>query len=72
MLSLNELEEILLDVEQCSNKNRPMYSEEDPDYPVLTLNALVFGQVNTFPTEYDSANIGEKIILKRTKINNVL
>ena len=43
MLSLNELEEILLDVEQCLNKNRPMYSEEDPDCPVLTLNALVFG-----------------------------
>lgn len=43
MLSFNELEEVLLDIEQCLNNEPLRYNEEDPDCPVLTPNTLVFG-----------------------------
>ena len=59
MLSFNELEEVLLDVEQCLSKKRLAYNEEDPDCLVLTVNALVYGQENAFPTE--------KVMRKRQK-----
>ena len=67
MLSFNELEEVLLDVEQCLNNEPLMYNEEDPDCPVLTPNALVFEEENSFPTEEDPANTDEKVLQKRQK-----
>ena len=67
LLSFKELEEILLDVEQCLNNRPLMYNEEDLECPVLTPNSLVFGQENYFPTEDDPANIDEKVIRKRQK-----
>ena len=44
-----------------------MYNEEDPDAPVLTPNALVFGQENAFLTEDDPANIDGNVMRKRKK-----
>ena len=48
-LTWAELEEVLLDIEIILN-NRPLTSiEEEIDYPILTLNSLIFGRDINFP-----------------------
>ena len=64
-LSLRELEEVLLDVEQCLNTIRLMHNKDDVVCPVSILNALVFGQQNLVAAEDESKNINGKTMRKR-------
>ena len=64
-LSLRELEEVLLDVEQCLNTIRLMHNKDDVVCPVSILNALVFGQQNLVAAEDESKNINCKTMRKR-------
>jgi hypothetical protein len=47
--SRKELEEVLLDVEVCLNYRPLSYVEDDLQFPVLTLNTLMFHQTNAIP-----------------------
>lgn len=69
-LSLRELVDVLLDVEQCLNTIRLMYNKDDVVCPVSILNALVFGQQNLVAAEDESKNINCKTMRKRQ--NNVV
>ena len=63
LLSKEELEEVLLDVELCLN-NRPLsYVEDDHEMPILTPNVMSFGQRYSTPDE-DPDNIGERDLRK--------
>ena len=42
LLSWNELEEVLLDVEVCLNGRPLSYVEDKPQFPILTPNSLMF------------------------------
>ena len=64
-LSMRELEEVLLDVEQCLNTIRLMHNKDDVVCPVSILNALVFGQQNLVAAEDESKNINGKTMRKR-------
>ena len=66
LLSKEELEEVLLDVELCLN-NRPLsYVEDDHEMPILTPNVMSFGQRYSTPDE-DPDNIGERDLRKRAQ-----
>ena len=59
-LAWGELEEVILDVEIALN-NRPLtYVEDDVQLPVLTLNAMMFGQPNLLPEE-DADSVENKV-----------
>ena len=67
LLSFKELDEVLREIEKCLNNWLLIYNKKDSDYAVLTLNALVFGEKNAFPTKEDPANIDEKVMRKIQK-----
>ena len=61
-----ELQEVILDIEIALN-NRPLsYVEEDVQLPMLTPNALLFGQPNLLP-EMDPDRMEEADLRKRAK-----
>ena len=65
-LTLNELEEVLLDVEIAVN-NRPLtYVEDDIQLPLLTPNVMLHGQSNLLP-EVDVEGIEDLPLRKRAK-----
>ena len=66
LLTREELEEVLLDVELCLN-NRPLsYVEDDVDMPILTPNVMMFGERHQ-PPEEDADNVGDKEMRKRAR-----
>ena len=65
-LQWRELQEVILDIETTLN-NRPLsYCEEDVQLPLLTPNALLFGQPTRIPDE-DVEIIEDKYLRKRAK-----
>jgi hypothetical protein len=66
LLSREELEDVLMDVELCLN-NRPLsYVEDDVDFPVLTPNTMMFGQRYN-PPEEDADNVSDRDLRKRAR-----
>ena len=66
LLSREELEDVLIDVELCLN-NRPLsYVEDDIDFPVLTPNTMMFGQRYNLPEE-DADNEPDRDLRKRAR-----
>ena len=66
LLSWQELEEILLDVEVALN-NRPLsYVEADELRPILTPNVLLYNQPNVMP-ELQHHQVEESILRKRAR-----
>ena len=65
-LKWNELEEIIIDIETALNSRPLCYVEDDVQLPLLTPNAMLFGQPNLIP-ERDSAAIEERDLRKRAK-----
>ena len=66
VLTWNELQDVLLDVEIALN-NRPLdYVEDDVQLPVLTPNSLMFNRPNQIPTQ-DYHNIEEVELRKSAK-----
>ena len=65
-LTWNELQEVILDVETTLN-NRPLsYVEDDIQLPLLTPNALLFGQPHLIP-EQDADTIGDVDLRRRAR-----
>ena len=48
-LKWNELEEIIIDIETALNSRPLCYVEDDVQLPLLTPNAMLFGQPNLIP-----------------------
>ena len=66
LLSYEELEEVLLDIEICMN-NRPLfYQGEEFEQPVLTPNTLLRGRPNPI-LEEDLEKIGEEEVTRRMR-----
>ena len=66
VLTWNELQDVLLNVEIALN-NRPLdYVEDDVQLPVLTPNSLMFNRPNQIPTQ-DYHNIEEAELRKSAK-----
>jgi uncharacterized protein YoxC len=65
-LKWNELEEIIIDIETALNSRPLCYVEDDVQLPLLTPNAMLFGQPNLIP-ERDPAAIEERDLRKRAK-----
>ena len=66
LLSYEELEEVLLDIEICMN-NRPLfYQGEEFEQPVLTPNTLLRGRPNSI-LEEDLEKIGEEEVTRRMR-----
>ena len=66
LLSYEELEEVLLDIEICMN-NRPLfYQGEEFEQPVLTPNTLLKGRPNSI-LEEDLEKIGEEEVTRRMR-----
>ena len=66
LLTREELEDVLIDVELCLN-NRPLsYVEDDMDFPVLTPNTMMFGQRYNLPDE-NADDIPERDLRKRAR-----
>ena len=65
-LSRKELQDVIIDVEVALNNRLLDYLENDVQLPVLTPNALLFGQPNVIPA-LKSYNIEETHLRKRTK-----
>ena len=66
LLSYEELEEVLLDIEICMN-NRPLfYQGEEFEQPVLTPNTLLRGRPNPI-LEEDLEKIGKEEVTRRMR-----
>ena len=66
-LRWKELEEVLLDVETTVN-NRPLsYVEDDVEMPILTPNAMQFGQPTQIPIPEEVSGIEDSDLRKRAK-----
>ena len=61
-----ELQEVILDIEIALNNRSLSYVEEDVQLPMLTPNALLFGQPNLLP-EMDPDRMEEADLRKRAK-----
>ena len=66
LLTFQELEEVLLDVEMTMNNRPLMYQGEEFEKPVFTPNTLLRGEA--IPVlEEDLVNLGEENVSKRMK-----
>ena len=65
-LQWKELEEVILDVETALNNCPLDYVEDDIQLPLLTPNALLFGQPNLIP-EIDPDNVESTDLRKRAR-----
>jgi hypothetical protein len=66
LLTREELEEVLLDVELSLNDRPLSYVEDDIDMPILTPNVMMFGERHRVPEE-DADNVSDKALRKRAK-----
>ena len=66
LLTFQELEEVLLDVEMTMNNRPLMYQGEEFEKPVLTPNTLLRGEAIPI-LEEDLENVGEENVSKRMK-----
>ena len=66
LLTFQELEEVLLDVEMTMNNRPLMYQGEEFEKPVLTPNTLLRGEAIPI-LEEDLENVGEEDVSKRMK-----
>ena len=66
VLTWNELQDVLLDVEIALNNRRLDYVEDDVQLPVLTPNSLMFNRPNQIPTQ-EYHNIEEVELRKSAK-----
>ena len=66
LLTYPELEDVLIDIENCMNNRRLLYQGEEFEQPVLTPNTLLRGK--PIPVlEEDLEAIGKEKVSRRTK-----